>query len=74
MPEPKRLLDENGFVALDPEPDPDTAHLTPAAIAACPRCDDDGYRCATICDHQDHAAAARRGKALIDEILAKGKR
>ncbi|MGB0971696.1 MAG: hypothetical protein ACPGVG_12145 [Mycobacterium sp.] len=75
MPDSKMRLDDDGRVLLDPEPDPDTAHLDPAAVVACPTCDDDGYRNGLICDHEDHEPAARRGKARIDEILArKGKR
>ena len=74
MPDSKLRLGSDGRVILDPEPDPDTAHLTQAAIVACNLCDDDGYRGSTVCNHQDHRAAARRGKAAIDAILAKGNR
>ena len=75
MSDPKLRLGDDGRVMLEPEPDPDTAHLHPAAIVACPMCDDDGYRGTRICDHKDHAPAAARGKARIAEILAnKGKR
>lgn len=35
------------------------------AIRDCRLCDPDGYRGTTVCDHQDHAAAARRGTAAI---------
>ena len=74
MTESKLRLDEHGRVMLDPEPDPATAHLDPAAVVACGMCDDDGYRGGTVCDHQDRRAAAKRGKAAIDAILAKGHR
>lgn len=52
--------------------DDETAHLDPAAVAACKRCDADGYTPAkTICDHQDHAAAAARHMPEIREILTR---
>lgn len=41
-----------------------------AAINACGMCDDDGYRGATVCDHQDHRPAYERGMALVREVLA----
>lgn len=46
--------------------------LRAIAIRACDFCDDDGYRGATVCDHQDHAAAAARGMDLIRQALANG--
>lgn len=50
------------------------AHLAKAEIERCQLCDDDGYRPnRTVCDHQDHTAAAKRGIAACRETLAKGK-
>ena len=43
-------------------------------IAQCEFCDDDGVRLNMLgnrCDHIDHAAAAKRGMALIREALRK---
>lgn len=34
-------------------------------IAACALCNDDGYIGAMVCDHVDHAEAAKRGMAMI---------
>lgn len=48
-----------------PEPEPTPQHLTPQAIQACPDCDNHGYRGTTVCDHQDHQTAAKRGMAAI---------
>jgi hypothetical protein len=47
------------------------AHRNKIRIANCGLCDDDGYRGATVCDHIDHSAAARRGMAKIRAALAK---
>lgn len=65
-----RYLDDNGYVI-------DLDHRTPeerrqADITACNLCDADGYRCgtATVCDHIDHAAIAKRHRAEIDAQLA----
>ena len=44
---------------------------TAAAIANCGMCDDDGYRGASVCDHQDHRPAYERGMALVREVLGK---
>lgn len=41
------------------------------ARANCTLCDDDGYRNGLICDHVDHAPAARRGIAACRAALAK---
>lgn len=49
--------------------------LAAQARANCPLCDGDGYRlpeCATVCDHIDHAPAARRGIAACRAALTKG--
>lgn len=55
-------------------PGEDAIHLTPAAIAACQLCDEDGYRPArVICDHVDRAATARAGIARCRQALAQGK-
>lgn len=35
------------------------------AIQDCTLCNDDGYRGSMICDHIDHAEAAKRGMALV---------
>lgn len=51
------------------------AHLTAAAIAACTICDEDGYRpTRVVCDHIDHAPAARAGMAAVRAALAKDAR
>ena len=39
--------------------------------AACTLCDADGYRNGVICDHIDHAPAARRGIAVCQAALRK---
>lgn len=41
------------------------------ARAACTLCDDDGYRNGQVCDHVDHAPAARRGIAACRAALTK---
>lgn len=47
-------------------------HLTAAAIASCTMCDADGYRPnGNVCDHQDHAGAAKRGIAACRAALSK---
>lgn len=71
MTDSKLRLDANGRVILDPEPDAAPAHLDARAVTACGRCDDDGYRGGTVCDHQDHTEAAKRGMAAINEILGR---
>lgn len=45
------------------------AHLRRAEIARCGLCDDDGYRGNRVCHHIDHAAAARRGMALVRQVM-----
>jgi hypothetical protein len=35
------------------------------AIVHCDLCNDDGYRGSSVCNHIDHASAAKRGKALV---------
>lgn len=35
------------------------------AIQDCELCNDDGYRGSMICDHIDHAQAAKRGMAMV---------
>lgn len=49
-----------------------TAHLTRNAIADCTLCDADGYRGMNVCDHQDHAEAARKGRQACIAALSKG--
>lgn len=56
--------------ATHPGDDP-PAHLDPAAITACPLCDDDGYRGGTVCDHRDHYADTAAGRAAVTAELAK---
>jgi len=38
-------------------------------IAYCELCDDHGYRGHRVCDHYDHAAAARRGMDMIRQTM-----
>lgn len=40
-----------------------------ADIVACGLCDDDGYRGGTVCDHTDHAEAARRGMDMVRRAM-----
>lgn len=40
--------------------------------AACQLCDPDGYRHGHVCDHIDHAPAARRGIEACRAALTKG--
>lgn len=47
------------------------AHLTRSAIANCQLCDADGYRGTNVCDHVDHAEAARKGRQACMAALAK---
>ena len=51
-------LDENGFVR------PDDRAIA-QAITDCQLCDVDGYRGSAVCDHIDHAEAAKRGMAMV---------
>lgn len=44
-------------------------YRTVYAVADCGLCDDDGYRGGTVCDHIDHAGAARRGMALVRQVM-----
>ncbi|TXH20575.1 MAG: hypothetical protein E6R06_21810 [Mycobacterium sp.] len=46
--------------------------LAAQARNACTLCDADGYRNGLICDHVDHAPAARRGIAACRAALTKG--
>lgn len=60
--------------AAPPKPaEPVPPHLTADAIAACGMCDPQGYRGLHVCDHVDHREAAKRGSALVREILQKGR-
>lgn len=45
------------------------AELRARAIAECHLCDPNGYLGSTVCDHTDHAEAARRGMAMIREKM-----
>lgn len=40
-----------------------------AAINACPLCDSDGYIRLQVCDHVDHTEAAKRGMAMIRQVM-----
>lgn len=46
--------------------------LAAQARNACTLCDADGYRNGHVCDHVDHAPAARRGIAACRAALTKG--
>ena len=35
------------------------------AVQECELCNSDGYRGSTVCDHIDHAQAAKRGMAMV---------
>ena len=47
------------------------AEIAAQARAACRLCDPDGYRNGQVCDHVDHAPAARRGIAACRAALTK---
>lgn len=50
--------------------DPDVGRITDfRAVDACDLCDRNGYIGSTVCDHRDHAAAAKRGMSLIREAM-----
>ena len=54
----------------NPNNDPDIARITdPYLIDNCDLCDDNGYIGGSVCDHWDHAAAAKRGMKLIRESM-----
>ncbi len=45
---------------------PDIVRITdPYLIDNCGLCDEHGYRGGTVCDHFDHADAAKRGMAML---------
>lgn len=76
------MPDRYGDVVEPPEPDtvPDDiwaaqerARTAAWAVVNCTLCDEDGYRGGTVCDHEDHTEAYRRGVALCREALAKAK-
>jgi hypothetical protein len=46
----------------------------PQDVVNCFLCDDHGYRGHRVCDHIDHAAAARRGMEMIRAALNKEKK
>jgi hypothetical protein len=63
MPEDRRALYDQAMRAVG-------IHTDPAAVAGCALCDRLGYRPnGRICDHIDHAEAARRGMAMIREAM-----
>lgn len=46
--------------------DPDIERITDyRSIDACAFCDEHGYRGGSVCDHVDHAQAAKRGMDMI---------
>ena len=55
-------------------PDPDDEPETSPEVRHCPLCDAKGYRGATVCDHIDHAPAARRGMIRVRAALAEARR
>lgn len=59
---PDRYGDHDPIAALPPA---EQAQLRAQAIANCGLCDQDGYRRLTVCDHTDHAPAAKHGMAQI---------
>lgn len=61
----------------DDQPDQprlDTIDAQRLARARCTLCDDDGYRCGLVCDHIDHASAARRGMIAVSAALRAAKK
>lgn len=66
-------LDEDGRVILDVPDREWAAQVRAMAVVACELCDDDGYRGGTVCDHEDHTEAAKRGMALVREALKRAK-
>lgn len=50
--------------------EPDIAAMADRrAIGACGLCDDHGYRGAFVCDHVDHAGAAKRGMDMVRRAM-----
>lgn len=50
--------------------EPDVERLADyRSIDACDLCDEHGYIGSTMCDHEDHAAAAKRGMDMIREAM-----
>lgn len=43
--------------------------LRAAEIERCGLCDAEGYLGSTVCDHRDHAEAAKRGMELVREAM-----
>lgn len=43
--------------------------INAAETARCDLCDDDGMRGMYVCDHVDHASAARRGMDMIRAVM-----
>lgn len=79
MPDPAESLDarrarQAAARAERADLDHPAAHMTPQAITACGLCDDDGYRGNHVCDHQDHAGAAKRGIAKVRAAMTKDHR
>lgn len=70
------MPDRDPYAALADLDEPTTPHLAPAAVAQCPRCDDEGYRLPArrvICDHRSHENVGRAQRDHIRKMLAKGK-
>lgn len=61
------MRDEGSY--LPPTQD-DLEAIRAQAIAHCELCDDEGYRCARVCDHIDHVAQSAHGRALAQAALA----
>lgn len=69
--ERQRRYDAQIAAARTEDPEPDTRHLTAAAITACRLCDTEGYRPnGTVCDHHDRTATAAAGSARVRAALA----
>ena len=64
------MPDRYGESPDEPLPESPAAQtiLRAQAVANCGLCDDDGYRGSTVCDHVDHAAAAKRGMDMIRAV------
>lgn len=62
--------DEIAAATPTPSLTPSQAELQQRAIDACARCDRDGYRGTTVCDHQpNHAQAATRGMNHLRDVM-----
>ena len=70
-------LDDDGRVIVDVPDDvwaaQERARLRQLAVENCGLCNSDGYRGGTVCDHEDHTEAAKRGMELVREALERAK-